>query len=152
MRDVVQEQEPDLYIEDGSKHHKSKDKDGNKTVTDDDGNNDDVTIHIHLNIHDIHIYIPVLEPTLPLPLSSLLIARTEENTDTDNLLPIEDDQTRRIQFADEVGRFVNAVRLKSYAKRILEKNDNNNNNNNNDNGNNSEWEGEAIAIAASSNS
>ena len=113
VQDVVREQEPDLQIADGSKQHKKhhKDKDDNSTSTDDDdGNNDDVTIHVHLNIHDIHIYIPVLTPT-----SSMTLLPT--SMEDSNIL---DDQTKRIQFADEVGRFVNAVRLKSFAQRLAE--------------------------------
>ena len=114
VQDVVRDQEPDLMIVDGSKHHKKKSKkhkEDNSTATDDDNNenNDDVTIHVHLNIHDIHIYIPVLKPSST---KSLLPSPVED-------LSSSDDPTRLVQFADEVGRFVNAVRLKSFVKRVL---------------------------------
>ena len=107
VQDVVREQKPDFQVLDSGKHHQ---KDDNSTISDDE-NNDDFTLHVHLNIHDIHIYIPVLTPSS----SSSLLPITMRDPS------MLDDQTKRIQFADEVGRFVNAVRLKSFAQRLTQR-------------------------------
>ena len=71
--------------------HQSKNSTDSKD--DDDDGDDDFTLHVHFNIHDIHIYIPT------------------EPADIDAMDPV--------CFSNNVGRFVDAVRLQRIAANLM---------------------------------